>query len=247
MRPDDEVDFGFKKVKAGEKVKLVENVFSDVAKNYDLFNDIASFGLHRTWKKYVIWLANIQPQDKILDIASGTGDLALELSRKLNNFGSVVMTDINSEMLNKGRIKTIDAGFVIPSVIANAEYLPFKNQHFDKVTIAFGLRNIADKKKSLLEFKRVLKNGGKLVILEFSRVEKPFDKIYDWYSFNVLPFIGKKIVGNGDAYKYLAESIKMYPLPEEISSLLKDVGFTTVRYQKLSFGIVTIHQAFVSH
>ena len=245
MNSDDEVDFGFKKVKTNEKVKLVRNVFSDVAKNYDLFNDIASFGLHRVWKKYAIWLANIRPNDKVLDIASGTGDLAIELTKKLNKSGSVVMTDINSEMLYEGKNKLLDAGYIIPSVISNAEHLPFKNQNFDKITIAFGLRNITNKEKALYEFKRVLKSKGKLIILEFSRVEKPLEKFYDWYSFNVLPFVGKKVVGNINAYKYLAESFRMYPLPEEISSLLKNVGFTTVRCQRLSFGIVTIHQAFL--
>ena len=156
MKSDDEVDFGFKKVKTNEKAKLVRNVFSDVAKNYDLFNDIASFGLHRVWKKYAIWLANIQPNDKVLDIASGTGDLAIELTKKLNKSGSVVMTDINSEMLYEGKNKLLDAGYIIPSVISNAEYLPFKNQNFDKITIAFGLRNITNKEKALYEFKRVL-------------------------------------------------------------------------------------------
>jgi demethylmenaquinone methyltransferase/2-methoxy-6-polyprenyl-1,4-benzoquinol methylase len=245
MDSDEQVDFGFKKVRVDEKAKLVGNVFSSVAQNYDLFNDIASIGLHRVWKKYAVWLLNINSGDKVLDIASGTGDLAIELSQKIGKSGSIFMTDINPEMLYKGRERVVDAGLNVPSIISDAENLPFKDQSFDKITIAFGLRNITNKIKALSEFKRVLKVGGKLMVLEFSKVSEPFDKIYEWYSFNILPFIGKKIVGNDLPYDYLAESIKMYPNPKEISSLMQEVGFSSVRYQKLSLGVVTIHQAFI--
>ena len=239
-------NFGYKKVDKKEKGILVGNVFTDVAGRYDIFNDIASVGLHRIWKKYAVWLLNAKSSDVVLDIASGTGDLALEISKTLLKKEQLWMTDVNFEMLSIGRQRCLDLGKNFRTVLCNAETLPFRDCYFDKATIAFGLRNFTDRIAALKEISRVLKPGGKLLVLEFSKIEAGFGELYDWYLSNLLPQIGSLVVGKEDPYQYLVESIKTYPNPMKISSEMNESGFSAVRYQKVLFGAVSIHQAFTS-
>ncbi len=238
------VDFGHARVKHSEKSGLVREVFSEVSETYDLFNDVASLGFHRIWKKYAIWLLNLKSGETLLDVASGSGDLAIAATGLVKPAGAVVMCDINDKMLEHGRSRCLDEGKVIPLVKANAENLPFMDDSFDKLTIGFGLRNITDKTRALKEFKRVLRPGGKALILEFSQMSEsnPIKKVYDWYSYNILPKLGELTAGKSGPYTYLAESIREYPGPYQISELLKSVGFSSVRYQPLFPGGVTVHQ-----
>ena len=245
MKEDiDTVDFGHIRVKHGEKSGLVREVFSEVSETYDLFNDVASLGLHRLWKKYAIWLLNLRSGEHLLDVASGSGDLAIKATEMVGPSGTVVMCDINERMLEQGRNRCLDQGRLIPLVKADAESLPFLDDSFDKLTIGFGLRNITDKTRALKEFKRVLRPGGKALILEFSQMSEgnPMKKVYDWYSYNILPKLGELTAGKSGPYTYLVESIREYPLPDEISELLKSAGFSSVRFQPLFPGGVTIHQ-----
>ena len=239
------VDFGHARVKHSEKSGLVREVFSEVSETYDLFNDVASLGFHRIWKKYAIWLLNLKSGEILLDVASGSGDLAITATELVKPAGAVVMCDINDRMLENGRSRCIDEGKVIPLVKANAESLPFMDNCFDKLTIGFGLRNITDKARALREFKRVLRPGGKALILEFSQMSEsnPIKKVYDWYSYNILPKLGELTAGKSGPYTYLVESIREYPGPDQISELLKSVGFSSVRFQPLFPGGVTVHQA----
>jgi len=234
--------FGFEQVPAGEKAQRVARVFDSVAVRYDLMNDLMSLGLHRAWKAAAISQANIRPGQHVLDVASGTGDLALAFARRVGPQGRVVMSDINSQMLTRGRNRLIDQGCPVDSVVCDAEHLPFPDASFDRVTVAFGLRNMTDKQAALREMARVLKPGGKCLVLEFSKVAAPLEKIYDLYSFKVLPWLGKKIARDEASYRYLAESIRMHPAPKELADMLSQAGFDIVRYHTMSAGVVALHQ-----
>ena len=235
--------FGFEEVPTGEKAKRVARVFDSVAARYDVMNDVMSAGLHRLWKAQTIAKANVRPGQRVLDVASGTGDLALAFAKKVGPHGKVVMSDINGQMLQRGRNRLIDAGFPTEAVVCDAEHLPFPDQDFNLVTVAFGLRNMTDKPAALKEMHRVLKPGGKLMVLEFSKVAKPLEKIYDIYSFKVLPWLGQRIANDEQSYRYLAESIRMHPGPEELAEMLREAGFDVVRFNLMSAGVVALHQA----
>jgi demethylmenaquinone methyltransferase/2-methoxy-6-polyprenyl-1,4-benzoquinol methylase len=233
--------FGFKSVDEREKAQHVRSVFDSVAPSYDVMNDLMSAGLHRVWKRYTITVANPQPGDQVLDIAGGTGDLSLAFAKKVGPTGRVVHTDINEAMLREGRNRLIDLGVVLPTLVCDAEQLPFENNAFDFVSVAFGLRNMTHKDRALAEMQRVLKPGGKLLVLEFSRVAKPLEKAYDWYSFNILPKLGKLVANDEDSYRYLAESIRMHPGQEELRQMMKTAGFGHVDVHNLSAGVVALH------
>jgi demethylmenaquinone methyltransferase / 2-methoxy-6-polyprenyl-1,4-benzoquinol methylase len=233
--------FGFKTVDEQEKARHVRGVFDSVASKYDVMNDLMSVGLHRIWKKYTIAVANPQLGDQVLDIAGGTGDLSLAFAAKVGPTGKVVHTDINEAMLREGRNRLLDKGVVLPTTVCDAESLPFANDSFHIVTVAFGLRNMTHKDAALKEMLRVLKPGGKLLVLEFSKVAKPLEKAYDWYSFNILPKLGQWVAGDADSYRYLAESIRMHPGQEELRQLMKSVGFGHVDVHNLSAGVVALH------
>jgi demethylmenaquinone methyltransferase/2-methoxy-6-polyprenyl-1,4-benzoquinol methylase len=234
--------FGFEQVPAGEKAQRVARVFDSVAARYDLMNDLMSMGLHRVWKAVAISQANVRPGQHVLDVASGTGDLALAFAKRVGPHGRVVMSDINGQMLTRGRNRLIDRGCPVESVVCDAEHLPFPDASFDLVTVAFGLRNMTDKQAALTEMARVLKPGGQCLVLEFSKVAAPLEKIYDLYSFKVLPWLGQKIARDEASYRYLAESIRMHPGPKELAEMLSSAGFDIVRYQTMSAGVVALHQ-----
>jgi demethylmenaquinone methyltransferase/2-methoxy-6-polyprenyl-1,4-benzoquinol methylase len=219
----------------------VRSVFDSVASNYDVMNDLMSGGLHRIWKKYTETVADLQLGMKVLDIAGGTGDLALAFSKSVGKSGMVVHTDINLAMLNTGRDRLINEGVFLPTLVCDAEALPFEDNYFDRVSVAFGLRNMTKKDQALREMCRVLKPGGKLLVLEFSKVAKPLEKIYDWYSFNVLPKLGAWVAKDESSYRYLAESIRMHPDQETLRSLMKSCGFGHVDVHNLTAGIVALH------
>lgn len=236
--------FGYREVPVAEKTRLVHQVFESVADNYDLMNDLMSLGVHRFWKRHFVATSGIGRGDRVLDLAGGTGDIAALLSRKVGGSGEVVLSDINPAMLAVGRRRLEDRGLVghIRYALANAESLPFPDGHFDAVTIAFGLRNVTDKDSALREMHRVLKPGGKASILEFSSVQpRTLSKLYDGYSFGVLPILGRFIAGDADSYQYLAESIRKHPDQQTLAEMMRAAGFTGVRYQNLSGGIVAIH------
>jgi len=233
--------FGFKSVDEREKAQHVRSVFDSVAPSYDVMNDLMSAGLHRVWKRYTLTVANPQPGDQVLDIAGGTGDLSLAFAKKVGPTGRVVHTDINEAMLREGRNRLLDLGVLLPTLVCDAEQLPFESNSFDLVSVAFGLRNMTHKDRALAEMQRVLKPGGKLLVLEFSRVAKPLEKAYDWYSFNILPKLGKLVANDEDSYRYLAESIRMHPSQEELRQLMKTAGFGHVDVHNLSAGVVALH------
>jgi demethylmenaquinone methyltransferase/2-methoxy-6-polyprenyl-1,4-benzoquinol methylase len=233
--------FGFETVDEREKARRVRGVFDSVAPRYDLMNDLMSAGLHRAWKAYTVLVANVQPGQQVLDIAGGTGDLAMAFARKAGPRGRVVHTDINEAMLRTGRDRLLDAGLVLPTVVCDAEKLPFPTGHFDLVSVAFGLRNMTHKDIALAEMNRVLRPGGKLLVLEFSRVAAPLRRAYDWYSFNVLPRLGQAVAGDASSYRYLAESIRMHPGQEELKSLMRNAGFGHVDYHNLTGGVAALH------
>jgi demethylmenaquinone methyltransferase/2-methoxy-6-polyprenyl-1,4-benzoquinol methylase len=233
--------FGFEKVDESEKAQRVRGVFDSVATRYDLMNDLMSMGLHRAWKAYTVMVANVGEGSRVLDIAGGTGDLALAFSKKVGASGQVVHTDINEAMLRTGRDRLLDAGVALPTLVCDAEKLPFPSDHFDVVTVAFGLRNMTHKDVALKEMNRVLKPRGKLLVLEFSKVAKPLAKAYDWYSFNVLPRLGKLVAGDDASYRYLAESIRMHPAQDELKTLMKEGGFGHVDYHNMTGGVVALH------
>ncbi|HJV61104.1 MAG TPA: class I SAM-dependent methyltransferase, partial [Albitalea sp.] len=212
--------FGFQSVREEDKARQVRGVFDSVAPKYDLMNDLMSAGLHRAWKAYTVMVANLREGDQVLDIAGGTGDLALAFSKKVGATGRVVHTDINEAMLRVGRDRLINAGVMLPTAVCDAEHLPFPDNQFDLVSVAFGLRNMTHKDAALREMCRVLKPRGRLLVLEFSKVAKPLEKAYDWYSFQVLPRLGKLVAGDDASYRYLAESIRMHPGQEELKSLM---------------------------
>jgi demethylmenaquinone methyltransferase/2-methoxy-6-polyprenyl-1,4-benzoquinol methylase len=233
--------FGYRTVDEAEKAKHVRGVFDSVAPKYDLMNDLMSMGLHRAWKAFTVLVANLQEGDQVLDIAGGTGDLALAFSKKVGKSGRVVHTDINEAMLRTGRDRLLDAGVVLPTLVCDAEKLPFADNHFDLVSVAFGLRNMTHKNFALTEMNRVLKPGGKLLVLEFSKVAPPLEKAYDWYSFNILPKLGKLVAGDDASYRYLAESIRMHPGQQALKELMKTCGFGHVDYHNLTGGLVALH------
>jgi len=233
--------FGFETVDEQEKARHVRGVFDSVASKYDVMNDLMSGGMHRAWKAYTVMVANLREGSKVLDIAGGTGDLSLAFSRKVGATGEVVHTDINEAMLRVGRSRLIDKGVLLPTLVCDAEQLPFPDAHFDVVSVAFGLRNMTHKDAALREMCRVLKPGGRLLVLEFSRVAKPLTKAYDWYSFKVLPTLGKLVAGDDASYRYLAESIRMHPSQDELKALMKQCGFGHVDYHNMTGGIVALH------
>ena len=233
--------FGFQSVDEQEKAGRVRSVFDSVAPKYDVMNDLMSMGLHRAWKAYTVLVANVKDGQYVLDIAGGTGDLAMAFAPKVGVNGKVVHTDINEAMLREGRNRLLDAGINVPTLVCDAEHLPFPDAHFDLVTVAFGLRNMTHKDAALLEMNRVLKPGGKLLVLEFSKVAKPLTKIYDWYSFKVLPKIGKLVANDDSSYQYLAESIRMHPDQDELKAMMLKGGFGHVDYHNMSGGIVALH------
>ena len=233
--------FGFQIVEESEKSSRVRSVFDSVASNYDLMNDLMSAGMHRLWKKYTVTVADLGLGMKVLDIAGGTGDLALAFAKEVGSHGTVVHTDINFAMLSTGRDRLIDAGVFLPTLVCDAESLPFADNCYDRVSVAFGLRNMTKKDQALKEMCRVLKPGGKLLVLEFSKVAKPLEKIYDWYSFNVLPKLGALVAKDESSYRYLAESIRMHPDQESLRSLMKSCGFGHVDVHNLTAGVVALH------
>ena len=233
--------FGFQTVEEGEKAQRVRGVFDSVASKYDVMNDLMSMGLHRMWKAYTIAVADAREGDRVLDLAGGTGDLAKAFAKKVGSRGMVVHTDINEAMLRQGRTRLEDDGLLLPTTLCDAEVLPFKSNSFKLVTVAFGLRNMTHKDRALAEMNRVLVPGGRLLVLEFSKVAKPLEKAYDWYSFQVLPRIGKLVAGDADSYRYLAESIRMHPGPQELKAMMKTAGFGHVDVHTLTGGVVALH------
>ena len=233
--------FGFEAVEPAAKASRVRGVFDSVAPKYDLMNDLMSMGMHRAWKAYTVMVANVRDGFQVLDIAGGTGDLALAFSKKVGKSGCVVHTDINETMLSTGRDRLVDAGVTLPTLVCDAEKLPFADSHFDVVSVAFGLRNMTNKDAALCEMNRVLKPGGKLLVLEFSKVAKPLEKPYDWYSFKVLPLLGKWVAGDDASYRYLAESIRMHPNQAELKAMMKQSGFGHVDFHNLTGGLVALH------
>ena len=233
--------FGFENVDERDKARRVRGVFDSVATRYDLMNDLMSVGMHRAWKAYTVMVANVGEGSRVLDIAGGTGDLALAFSKKVGASGQVVHTDINEAMLRTGRERLLDAGVSLPTMVCDAEKLPFPDDHFDVVTVAFGLRNMTHKDLALKEMNRVLKPRGKLLVLEFSKVAQPLRKAYDWYSFKVLPRLGKVVAGDDASYRYLAESIRMHPDQETLKTMMQDAGLERVQYYNLTAGVAALH------
>jgi demethylmenaquinone methyltransferase/2-methoxy-6-polyprenyl-1,4-benzoquinol methylase len=233
--------FGFESVDEHDKARRVRRVFDSVAPRYDLMNDLMSLGLHRAWKAYTLFVSNVRAGDRVLDIAGGTGDLALAFARKVGTTGMVVHTDINEAMLRTGRDRLLDAGIVLPTVVCDAEKLPFETGSFDLVSVAFGLRNMTHKDGALAEMNRVLKPGGRVMVLEFSKVAQPLRKAYDWYSFNVLPQLGRLVAGDSASYRYLAESIRMHPDQRELKDIMQRSGFGHVDYHNMTGGVVALH------
>jgi demethylmenaquinone methyltransferase/2-methoxy-6-polyprenyl-1,4-benzoquinol methylase len=235
-------DFGFQEVPEDEKAQRVGGVFDSVARRYDVMNDLMSLGLHRVWKRFAIEQSAVRVGERVLDVAGGTGDLAREFSKRVGDTGTVVLTDINGAMLGVGRDRLLDAGVVVPVAQCDAERLPFPSETFDCVTVAFGLRNMTHKDVALAEMRRVLRAGGRLIVLEFSRVWKPLAPLYDAYSFQVLPRLGQAVAGDADSYRYLAESIRMHPDQETLKAMMYDAGFDKVDYFNLASGVVALHR-----
>lgn len=239
--------FGFDTVAEADKQKKVGEVFHSVAQKYDIMNDVMSAGLHRLWKRFAVDVSGVGPGDKVLDIAGGSGDLSRLFAKKVGtqstvNPGTVILTDINASMLGVGRDRMIDAGLSIPATQCNAEVLPFADETFDCVIVAFGLRNMTHKDVALREMQRVLKPGGRLLVLEFSKVWQPLEKLYDTYSFKLLPKFGKWIAGDEPSYRYLAESIRMHPDQETLKQMMQTAGFAKVDYYNLTAGVVALHK-----
>jgi demethylmenaquinone methyltransferase/2-methoxy-6-polyprenyl-1,4-benzoquinol methylase len=234
-------DFGYEKVPEHEKARRVGGVFDSVATRYDLMNDLMSAGLHRLWKAFAVRQADVRPGMRVLDIAGGTGDLAIRFARQAGTGGEVWLTDINGAMLREGRDRLLDAGVVVPIVQCDAEALPFPSDRFDVVTVAFGLRNMTHKDRALAEMRRVLRPGGRLLVLEFSRVWAPLAPLYDAYSFSVLPWLGKRIAGDADSYRYLAESIRVHPPQDVLAKMMEQAGLENVQWFNLTAGICALH------
>jgi demethylmenaquinone methyltransferase/2-methoxy-6-polyprenyl-1,4-benzoquinol methylase len=245
--PGKQTHFGFREVPEAEKAGLVGEVFSSVASRYDIMNDLMSLGVHRLWKRFAVSQSGLRAGDQVLDVAAGSGDLSRHFASRVGSDGKVILTDINEDMLAQGRARMVDRGLVgnIEFMIADAEDLPFDDQQFDCVSISFGLRNVTRKQESLKSMCRVLKPGGRLLVLEFSKPVIPLvEKIYDSYSFNAIPRIGKLMTGDEDSYRYLVESIRKHPDQETLKSMMLEAGFDDVRYHNLSAGIVALHIGF---
>ena len=247
VKDKSETDFGYERVAWNEKQRRVRGVFDSVAGNYDLMNDLMSGGAHRLWKEFTLSLTNLRAGQRALDVAGGTGDLTIGMARQVGRSGMVILSDINAAMLGEGRDRLLDAGVVgnVNCVLANAERLPFADSSFDVVTIGFGLRNVTDKPAALSDMRRVLKPGGQLLVLEFSHPVVPFLKpLYDLYSFRVLPMLGKLVAKDEDSYRYLAESIRMFPDQEKLLGMMSEAGLEDCRYHNLSGGIVAVHRGY---
>ena len=237
--------FGYQQVDESEKAQRVAGVFDAVASRYDLMNDLMSAGLHRLWKRFAVDATLTRPGDRVLDVAGGTGDLTKLLSKRVGPTGEVWLTDINGPMLATGRDRLADEGLLVPVARCDAEHLPFPDRTFDCVTVAFGLRNMTHKDIALAEFRRVLRPAGRLIVLEFSKVWKPLAPAYDTYSFSILPKLGGFIAGNADAYRYLAESIRMHPDQATLKGMMETAGFARVEYFNLTGGVVAVHRGWV--
>jgi demethylmenaquinone methyltransferase/2-methoxy-6-polyprenyl-1,4-benzoquinol methylase len=233
--------FGYQTVNEDEKAHKVAEVFHSVAAKYDVMNDVMSAGLHRIWKTFTIAQAGVRPGFKVLDIAGGTGDLSKVFARQAGPTGEVWLTDINESMLRVGRDRLLNQGLQTPVMLCDAEKLPFPNNYFDRVSVAFGLRNMTHKDAALAEMARVLKPGGKLLVLEFSKVWEPLQKPYDFYSFKVLPLMGERIAGDAESYRYLAESIRMHPDQETLKTMMETAGLSQVKYFNLTAGVAALH------
>ena len=236
--------FGYQDVDETEKARRVAGVFDSVAPNYDLMNDLMSAGMHRAWKAFTIALAGVRTGERVLDVASGSGDLAGAFARRVGPEGQVWLTDINGAMLARGRDRLLDQGRALPLAQCDAERLPFRADYFDCVSVAFGLRNMTHKDAALAEMRRVLRPGGRLLVLEFSKVWQPLTRAYDWYSFKVLPWLGSRFAGDADSYRYLAESIRMHPDQEQLKILMEQAGLERVEYFNLSAGVVALHRGY---
>ena len=244
MRLSADTHFGFEKVAEDAKAAKVREVFDRVAGKYDLMNDLMSAGLHRVWKAFAVALSGVRDGQRVLDVAAGSGDLSRAFSKRVGPAGQVWATDINGNMLAVGRDRLLDDGMVCPAVQCDAEKLPFPDGYFDCVSVAFGLRNMTRKEKALAEMTRVLKPGGRLLVLEFSKVWKPLERAYDLYSFRVLPWLGEKIAKDGNAYRYLAESIRMHPDQQELKELMERAGLERVEFFNLAAGVVALHRGY---
>lgn len=236
--------FGFKTVEEDKKANLVADVFHSVASNYDIMNDVMSMGMHRVWKQFTFFTAELKTGDKVLDIAGGTGDMTRGFKKIVGETGEVWHTDINSSMLKVGRDRLLNEGVLTPQCLCDAEKLPFPDNYFNGVCVSFGLRNMTHKDLALSEMYRVLKPGGILMVLEFSKVYKPLSKLYDLYSFKFLPLMGKLIAKDAESYQYLAESIRMHPDQETLQQMMYDAGFAKVKYHNLTLGITALHKGY---
>lgn len=241
---DKQTHFGFETVAEGEKRHKVAQVFSSVARRYDVMNDLMSMGLHRLWKAFAIQLSGVREGSRVLDVAGGTADLSRAFAKRVGKTGQVWLTDINHAMLSVGRDRVVDQGTVLPVAQCDAEKLPFPSNHFDCVTVAFGLRNMTHKDVALAEMTRVLRPGGRLLVLEFSKVWKPLAPAYDFYSFKILPWMGEKVARDADSYRYLAESIRMHPGQDELKSMMEQAGLARVDYFNMTGGVVALHRGF---
>ncbi len=233
--------FGYQQVAENEKAKRVAGVFDSVATRYDVMNDLMSAGLHRLWKAFTIGKSGVKAGDRVLDVAGGTGDLSLAFAKRVGPSGQVWLSDINASMLGVGRDRLTDRGQIVPAVQCDAEALPFPDQYFNVVTVAFGLRNMTHKDRALAEMRRVIKPGGKVMVLEFSKVWEPVAPLYDFYSFQVIPRVGQVVTNDADSYRYLAESIRMHPDQETLKGIMEGVGFDKVEYHNLTLGVVALH------
>jgi demethylmenaquinone methyltransferase / 2-methoxy-6-polyprenyl-1,4-benzoquinol methylase len=246
MNDSEPTDFGFQSVPRGQKAQRVRGVFDSVAGRYDLMNDLMSAGLHRLWKRFTLQLTQLRPGQQALDVAGGTGDLAAGMAGQVGMDGLVILTDINAAMLARGRDRLIDAGLVanVRCLQANAEQLPFADDSFHCITIGFGLRNVTDKGAALRSMRRVLKPGGQLIVLEFSRPAAPLRPLYDAYSFHILPRLGQLVAQDEASYRYLAESIRMHPDQETLKGMMQEAGLEDCQYHNLSAGIVAVHRGY---
>ena len=236
--------FGFETVPEEEKAKRVAGVFNSVANKYDVMNDLMSAGMHRLWKHFTIQISGVRAGEKVLDVAGGSADLSRQFAKRVGSSGQVWLTDINNAMLRVGRNRMLDDGLAMPVAQCDAERLPFPSNYFDCVSIAFGLRNVTRKEVALREMQRVLKPGGRLLVLEFSKVWKPLEPLYDAYSFNLLPKMGEMVAGDADSYRYLAESIRMHPSQEELKRMMEEAGLSLVEYFNLCAGVVALHRGY---
>jgi demethylmenaquinone methyltransferase/2-methoxy-6-polyprenyl-1,4-benzoquinol methylase len=241
---DKTTHFGYKTVEEDKKSSLVADVFHSVAGKYDIMNDVMSFGMHRIWKQFTFYTAEVKSGHKVLDIAGGTGDISKGFKKIVGETGEIWHTDINSSMLKAGRDRLLNEGILTPQCLCDAEKLPFPDNYFNAVCVSFGLRNMTHKDEALKEMYRVLKSGGVLMVLEFSKVSKPLEKLYDLYSFKLLPMMGKFIANDAESYQYLAESIRMHPDQETLKQMMYNAGFAKVKYHNLTFGVTALHKGY---